>query len=143
MKAYFAKHLPVEGEIEEGDFYVTAPDYKNIRKCEDKSWGTFEMCKKVKLFLCSRDIQVGDILSCVVKGELITAPEPITESQLQYINKDSWYKIIGEISLEATWVKEEDEFDQTEVLRIAKGIGNPVNSEFHVYQIKGPCGHYH
>ena len=124
MKPYFAKYLPEEGEIEKGDFYVTAPDYKNIRKCEDKSWGTFEMCKKVKLFLCSRDIQVGDkiYLSQSKKTEIFKYQRPdgriICESgdEKEYpkeLAKQEFFKVIGEILTRG--IIENKEFTEKEV----------------------------
>ena len=71
MKKYFTKYLPVEGEIQQDNFFLT-PDGR-ISQCKDvleslpqtivnyngESWKEDEL-KRVKLFLCSRDIQVGD-----------------------------------------------------------------------------------
>lgn len=120
---YFTKYLPVEGEIKEGDYYITAPDYINIRKCEDKSWGTFEMCKKVKLFLCSRDIQVGDI---ILHDNNLEARLTATKSTIELIRQrqdPSWvnpqpsFKVIGEVSPETLeWVTEGMEFEEDQVL---------------------------
>ena len=152
MKKYFCKFLPVEGEIKEGDFYITSPDYKIVRKCEDRSWGTFEMCKKVKLFLCSRDIEVGDKAWTTVGSCFDTFKEGY--------DKQYWFKVIGEISSEATWVKEGDEFDEYEEWWWNSSLGSgsmimkKMKEEFDnifknypditiVCKVKGPCGHFH
>lgn len=79
MKKYFAKYLPVDGEIKKGDEYINSeikvgePTYGKIYiglplviemghkgvGYKDKDYFRKYM-RKVKLFLCSRDIQVGD-----------------------------------------------------------------------------------
>ena len=75
MKEYFAKYLPVEGEIKEakfilynGEAYNHIPVFSNFK---DKTFGILEgqthgihipidEAKIAKLFLCSRDIKAGD-----------------------------------------------------------------------------------
>ena len=177
MKQYFAKYLPVEGEIKEGDYYITATDYQKVRKCEDRSWGTFEMCKKVKLFLCSRDIQVGDniwawdssgndnnlvddfgIVLSLEYGGVKVKPKNRTQEYIRY-SKEEVVKVVGEISPDATWFKEGDEFNEEEVQRnhicydnsfgsgdsycFHCGCSTRCLSEDYNYLIKGPCGHFH
>ena len=172
MKKYFAKYLPVEGEIKEGDHF-------------DSVNGELPGSLHTRLFLCSRDIQVGDMAKDL--------NQPLTdfyvdEKNLELIKKGNddfyehmnLYKVIGEISSEATWVKEGDEFDKEETKPVFKpkdvpksqwkeysvvgknhisgqekvvyplshtfGIRTwdiPVNPLTHIYQIKGPCGHFH
>jgi hypothetical protein len=91
MKKYFAKYLPVEGEI-----------------------------KKVKLFLCSRNIEVGDKYyyngteTDICDSEIRL--EQIKEQEEKHGQKR--FKVIGEISPEAIWVKEEDGFDEDDILFI-------------------------
>lgn len=152
MKLHFAKYLPVEGEIKEGDkfllnnkhpagelrtCYWIEDDRLYIDKKEDRGWGFAyrNEAKLTKLFLCSRDIQVGDktnngIIKEVTKNEG-TNPDEI--KLLKYgvffwyvfeqgglgTNKNT-FKIIGEISPDATWVKEGDEFDEDEIEKIYK-----------------------
>jgi hypothetical protein len=88
MKKYFAKYLPVEGEI-----------------------------KKVKLFLCSRNIEVGDKYyyngteTDICDSEIRL--EQIKEQEEKHGQKR--FKVIGEISPEAIWVKEGDEFNEVDV----------------------------
>lgn len=139
MSKYFAKYLPVEGEIKkEGGDWVT--DGKNICKCESHDgvglnctayFGTHDFAnfKLVKLFLCSRDIEL--------KGN--------NTNEYQY-TKDGSYKVIGEISSGAlSYVKEGMEYEHNEVF--LNGIGQNWNSKTplgkHIVKIKGPCGHYH
>ncbi len=60
MKTYFCKFLPVEGEIKEDDRYrVKGTDKVLIANKHFKEIDQ-SLLEKVKLFLCSRDIQVGD-----------------------------------------------------------------------------------
>lgn len=163
MKPYFAKYLPVEGEIEVGDYFVD--EYKQIYKCTKKdnggTWGSgysrsinLKLSKKVKLFLCSRDIQVGDEVTSYISGKKIKA-------NLFPHTHPHFVKVIGEISPDATWVKEGQEFSEEEVKinfeflagkywivcnSLAKNIENEwIASKIGRYtmKIKGPCGHYH
>ncbi len=61
MKTYFAKYLPVEGEIKEDDYYIA---YNEIFKADNKFTSNNSNnpnglgYMKVKLFLCSRDIDL-------------------------------------------------------------------------------------
>lgn len=128
MKKYFAKYLPVEGEIKPGDKFSDNQLGICIRGKENP-WVEWkggitnlvidEDHRKVKLFLCSRDIQVGDKVKT----------EGIEDRELKYIDKTGTlfftngddceptvcFKVIGEISPEATWIKEGDEFDGYEI----------------------------
>lgn len=99
-KEYFAKYLPVEGEIKEGDKFIhTELNEKGIYTAINIDANFIDSvrgegdefsdpvvpiryCKKVKLFLCSRD------------------------------NPD---EIIGEVSEDAKWVKEDMEFSQEDI----------------------------
>ena len=109
MKPYIAIYLPIEGEIKDGDL---------IRNKEGQvfkaSWIVKEQTtKKVKLFLCSRDIQVGDNARSVGSPNLDSIIND-TDLMLQE-TYNCFFKVIGEISSKATWVKEGDEFDKEEV----------------------------
>jgi hypothetical protein len=63
------------------------------------------------LFLCSRDIQVGDktINSNTGKEEEYTE---YLKTYFKTATSNPHFKVIGEISPEAVWVKEGDEFDE-------------------------------
>lgn len=125
MKKYFAKYLPVEGEIKEGDkfwmknvkrenslfkrikphpeYAVLEEDGEHLtaKKINSELAMTvyLKQCTKIELFLCSKE------------GFL-------------YDNEDK-YKVIGEISKEAIWVKEGDKFDKEEL------AFHPKNYTFH------------
>lgn len=140
MKKYFTKYLPVEREIKEGDKVLHKGEILTTSSYD--SWFTkwdfveksiapvdYETPKLLKLFLCSRDIQVGD----KVVTEL-----PIPELNINEFDKGTvislgtrgfnvksenitthWgayhtIKIIGEISTEAIWA-EGMKFDENEV----------------------------
>lgn len=140
MKRYFAKYLPVEGEIKMGDKII----HGNVQLKEGWNWGYHDinneedvahftkikelmenskhpfpkqvMTKIVKLFLCSRDIQVGDVVhypgfDLPFKVCNKESDEDIQWGFLKDV-KEKHFKIIGEISPEAIWVKEGDEFDE-------------------------------
>lgn len=103
MKKYFAKYLPVEGEIKfPANIYCLSEGLRlNCQSmvCPD--------CRLAKLFLCSRDIKVGD--------KVRSDKEPHIEYELNDGNNRALlFKVIGEISPEATWVKEGDDFDEDE-----------------------------
>lgn len=152
-KPYFAKYLPIEGEIKVGEKYInlvfglTEP-YKeggehkgNYSTCEDRVVETrtkyqnndmafngskHSMKKKVKLFLCTRAIQVGDKIKFQAgnewfEDEVINILESLPERyalknpDLSWISKELAFKVIGEISEGAIWVKEGMEFDEEDL----------------------------
>lgn len=152
MKKYFAKYLPVEGKIKEGEPYLNKgvlffadpvfdegnnPNNSNPRITN----------KKAVLFLCSREIQVGDEITWIGTGGSPQTPfgtkmkhdTPLTSG----IMHENWIKVIGEISPEATWVKEGDEFDLKDFNPISAANiqhNKPITDSI---RIKGPCGHFH
>lgn len=155
-KPYFAKYLPVEGEIKEGDKFFDYSIYKEgrLRTCytkPSKEINSGGECKKVKFLLCSRDIKVGDKVHFINAHEMTFEWNEMHEEG--YL-KERYYRVIGEISPEATWVKEGDEFDEDDwryVANIWDGAANnailnknhaPFPDPYYV-QIKGPCGHFH
>lgn len=140
MKTYFAKYLPVEEEIKEGDWIIFTNllgervPIQWLGGGDEKSrQSMFAYAKKVKMFLCTRDIQVGDkvlhlpdtnpeltfevmkIEDGVAWIKYLTHPEGkfIGDEREWLVN--SLFKVIGEVSPEAIWVKEGDEFDKEEV----------------------------
>lgn len=109
MKTYFTKYLPVEGEIKEGDkvfntfgeIVVTSDGHKYI-----KEW------KLAKLFLCSRDIQIGDKVE--ISDSLSKYWDLESENDVRIAKDKGFYKVIGEVSPEATWITEGMEFDRND-----------------------------
>ncbi len=213
---YFAKYLPVEGEIKEEDyveidkfelvdgklqkvgrwvlpmlFFLTPQFGTEPLSLEDtvKNLKEGANCKKVKLFLCSKDIQVGDKdvyvepqavenyqkglrfevvnLELLEKDYLIAdikyLANPTKPSSVGHVREwpcDAIWKVIGEISSKATWIKEGDGFDEYQIW--AKNI--PFFGDRHVMiqphawsqerteeqgwseeiiKLKGPCGYFH
>ena len=174
MKKYFAKYLPVEGEIKEGDkakekysinpkiVNVIAVNVDGLVNCEGQDlWYAPEALQKVKLFLCSRDIAVGDKVYEELADGTYGEEFEWTEEINKYNSTDCVFKVIGEISPEATWVKEGDEFDEDELGIKEIDINNEdiwTEWDFQdkgweenlkkglvsiLVQIKGPCGHFH
>ena len=151
MKKYFAKYLPVEGEIKEGDVALNKQGYglSRVGKKVEGSIAEFEMhtmrpyesdvtpgkmCtrtsnsykqyeQKVKLFLCSRDIQADDELyypegvEDKIRKEYNRYSDGNETYEQWFLGSIKWIlslgvcKVIGQISPEATWVKEGDEFN--------------------------------
>jgi hypothetical protein len=134
---YFAKYLPVEGEIKKGDYYRShAIDAEGIYKAgEDDKYGNGNKLPtqasegryktKVKLFLCSRDIiKVGDLYFNKDYNYFKTCfeiPNDAVCGNIIYFDDTSLFdyvkdciKVIGEISPEAVWIKEGDEFEEYE-----------------------------
>ena len=163
MKKYFAKDLLIPKRIiQEGDLIEHSTTHNRMIATKDMGLGFLTInteWQAVKLFLCSRDIQVGDIVQT----------EGIEEREVKFIAKDGTlfftngddcnpefcFKVIGEISLEATWVKEGDEFDEDDWRITATVFGDYVELEKSALndtnldrsglkiEIKGPCGHFH
>lgn len=125
QKPYFTKYLPVEGEIKEGDSVAFNGDTTNVFKIGPKVTVLLEKDKKVKLFLCSRDIQVGDkftqkgidMLHPTARFTCIgfTKDGDIKDDDNHAYAAATVYKVIGEVSPEAIWVKEGMEFEESEV----------------------------
>ncbi len=148
MKKYFAKYLPVEGEIKEGvkvlfqgikiytvngqeDFsghWFLGDEYVNEMLEPEFNGYNERQITPVKLFLCSKDIQVGDKVywsdpegltsqfNTVIESteDIIFMSEP-ESSEIEAMPQEV-IKIIGEISPQAIWVKEGDEFDESNLL---------------------------
>lgn len=124
-KPYFAKYLPVEGEIKEGDkclMYLGSNYLLPTIQTYDGVSHLGKEDKLMKFFLCSRDIQVGskftwgniktrieDVVEHILKdGRIIDSSGTYHTIEDTFLEFD--FKVIGEISPEATWVEEGDEF---------------------------------
>jgi nitrogen regulatory protein PII-like uncharacterized protein len=164
MKKYFTKYLPVEGKIDENeikDTWLITPKglatfelrvhkdintlTNKIRVHNGKTYVDFldTEVKLAKLFLCSRDIQVGD------KYFEHTQVKPDRYEEFVAQEDDSIensFKIIGEISPDAIWVTEGMEFDEDEVKESYIITNDKRSSSYnlHWYRIKCPtCKTYH
>lgn len=159
MKTHFAKYLPVEGEIKEGDYWQH-PKGPVFPWTEAYARGPIStgLMKKVKLFLCSRDIKVGDGIKTKCKEEWLDAkvlelpPEYSDYANYRIVcgSMESYslgmytIKIIGEISPEATWVKEGDQFDEGEWQYSGRLVDkSPPFGNRKEVEIKGQCGRFH
>lgn len=120
-KPYFAKFLPVEGEIKPGDwFHVSGPHegfYQNTSAITVVELDGYIM-EKVKLFLCSNELRLGKAYDAgwceVVKIFDSVANVEYPDCKLSR-PKEALLSVIGEISPKATWVKEGDEFEESEI----------------------------
>lgn len=175
MSKYFAKYLPVEGEIKGWCRYKPTGNifYQQFgnNAMYDKPNGKLQYTtsdtiayEKIQLFLCSRDIQVGnnikggkgmnmDLYVNLVNGKMTyhvieqQGPSKGHYSPIAY-SPESFpeaLKVIGPISPEATWVTEGMEFDKSDVKGYPKGteLSGITDSSPNTYRIKGPCGHFH
>lgn len=144
------------------------PQKKYFAKCFDN---------QVKLFLCSRDIQIGDrvqvdVLLNGVYNEFVFEKECVENGirvqqftgvgvYVHYPDSDegNLFKVIGEISPNAKWVKEGDEFDEDDyywklfprhthdedgyTIWLDEDDLPDLNRKIPIYNVKGPCGHFH
>jgi hypothetical protein len=111
----FAKWIPVDEEIVDGDFWI----YKGyamspVQQKEDpfpQDSGQ-KVRQKVKLFLCTRDFSVGDII--MEDGNFIPFEwTRMMDSSLPF--GDELFKVLGEISPKALiYVREGQEFNEGE-----------------------------
>lgn len=168
MKPYFAKYLPVEGEIKDGQMGISI---NNALYTHAEHLGK-EYGKPVKLFLCSRDIQVGDTVHYLYDYDIEWVVDKVFKTTFKSGSTECplnvFYKVIGEISPEAKWVKEGDEFDEEEtawryepeydgpefyllkdypiwkkLIKERRGNLRDIKYFPKCIGIKGPCGHFH
>jgi hypothetical protein len=151
MKTYFAKYLPVEGEIKEGDYFIRSKCNTIMHAGDISITEKANLLKypKAKLFLCSRDIQVGDrvwnqdsgygeVKEIDIEGETLGVKYDLQDYEVE---EDFKYivKVIGEISPEAKWVKEGDEFDEGEVFNSPAPLWITGIGYQDFIQVKCPC----
>lgn len=144
MSTYFAKFLPVEGEIKEGDYCYDKyfgfgkaimdgelcfhiPREGNIGSITTPISRNLDDKRPYKLFLCSRDIQSGDKAYQEFGDKTISEeydfPKVFDNWTWAYKNSvpnhtvhiDNLFKVIGEISKDAIWVKEGDELNEEQI----------------------------
>ncbi len=132
QKPFYAKFLPVNKKIEIGDWVIypleiTVP----IQYLGGDLIGT-EI--PVKLFICSRDISVGDKVIYIKTGEervvmeaSFDAPEFGNNWCTPDAAKSKHTKVIGKLSEKSSWVKEGDEFEESQ-LQIENNIVTIVSS---------------
>lgn len=164
---YFTKHLPVEGEMKEGDKYLHEDgSIMNWTKLtgDPKKWVGLQ---KVKLFLCSRDIKMGD--KVYYKGNIHRVIHKEEKSDWLFIDPDpgpsidpkELTKVIGEISPDAlSFVKEGMEFGEREIRVVSRykeenrpkvimdmksfySLDLKLEIDTFFIQVKGPCAHFH
>jgi hypothetical protein len=104
---------------------------------------------KNKLYLCSSDIGIGDNVIDVYGKEFVVSVirksldgRVMVGDEETIIFLESVFKLISQISREATWVKEGDIFREDELLQQGFGV-NITPSPNGFMRIKGPCGHFH
>lgn len=171
-KPYFAKWIAVEGEIKEGSIVKTMGEHMQPYK-EGEMPSNKAAYQLYKLFLCSRDIQVGDKIratypstegfdvECLRSDEDKSHPHWVVKGQdeKEYFYEDfASFKVVGEISPNAGWVKEGDEFDEYEEWWWNPEVRRPVMKRLKeewdkkigiegklivVCKVKGPFGHFH
>ena len=206
MKKYFTKYIPVEEKIKEGDKFIAdalskdeSPDICIAGLNVDLHLiNNLKKYPKVELFLCSRDVQVGDEFNNTEIPNKVYTADIIDEKFIECykhdccVPKQYCYKVIGSISPDAIWVEENDEFDENEIRRLTEikniendfGEASPngwisypiekvletywndepdyfshkimsttcwkdapeevqVEVSYNIFEIKGPCGHFH
>ncbi len=125
-KLYFAKYLPVEGEIKEGDWFWSTPEVQGKKLWQNTSAISVTSnilsgyhLQKIKLFLCSRDIQIGDkyLEHTQVRPDRYSEFTADDETFFYEPNRiENAFKVAGPVSEGAlTFVKEGDEFDKDEI----------------------------
>lgn len=127
---YFAKLLPVSGEIKREDLWISQDGL--IHKADND----IPCQARVAMYLCSADVIVGDrvhsflghpenwmktdyeVAGCNLTENFIYIAEPgWTNPQLIRSSHRHWLfgKLIGLISPGAVWVKEGDEFEDEDI----------------------------
>lgn len=147
MKKYFTKYLSVEGKIKQGD----KAQYKTGEIISYDVELNTDNLKKVELFLCTKDIKEGDKIRLGSNGNTHSIAD-----KHNYFKNLGAFKVIGKISKDATWVKEGDEFDKSEIkilfscrkgeecdLFYGEQICNALHNIASDIFIKGSCKHFH
>jgi hypothetical protein len=95
-----------------------------------------------KMMLISRDIQIGDKVQVFINNEWKYC-NLYHQEEVNEWKEDNAFKVIGEISNQATWIVEGDEFELKHFNPLSAADIEHKGSTKQVVRIKGPCGHYH
>lgn len=188
MSKYFAKYLPVEGDVRSikfiqyqdkiwGKHNISSnfPDKLFIIPIGGEGIGTsafISECKGVEMFLCSRDIKVGDKVinpDTLIEEELTQEIWDYFHATQSMWKSQPYFKVVGKISPDALpYVKECQEFDEDQIMgvwyepydgddyipikdfadfvrkqNLKRREGYKIKTKDCLYAIKGPCGHFH
>lgn len=160
-KKYFTCYIPVEAELKVGDSLLVNGENEliiEIRMRDTPQYRTksaWYTSQKIKLLLCSSEVKVGDIIKSLGHDNIWRDYTVIKDGdnmwfilELGHHPSDYWtalkntkyhFKVIGEVTPDAKWVKEGDEFDENDISRCFYGEVCPGGK----VKIKGPCGHFH
>ena len=152
---YFAKYIPdkngnfilIKRAIGSGIFPIKRDKIIVIPNELEYLLKDFETSERFKLCLCSKDIRVGDKVRMETGEELITYYKEgcgdtlYTKGKYElevFIDRD--FKVIGEISPGATWVKEGMEFSEDDIQHVfLHGL-----DDIGIFEIKCPtCKTFH
>lgn len=162
MRKYFTKYLPVEGEIFQnnqflfkGNLYKAGQiDQDRIEDFNHDKTFPLSQCKKVKLFLCTSEIKVGDeVMDFYFNKGIFTEEEERPEWIIVTYNgittsedRKNTFKVVGEVSTDAVWVTDRMEFNEHEVRLmndLSHSLGNPPKAITY-YRILCPtCKTFH
>lgn len=155
MSSYTTKWLPVEGEIKKEDYYFFKNEPSNILQRTTSRDLTLlqNNLQKVKLFLISYDIKIGDLAFVPNEEEAGTVSDG---EDLKYWKSKNSYKMIGEISPDAlSYVKANEKYNKEDLCSfLAAGFGSGTQKHVLPFEEKegqnklyvgvlGPCGHFH
>jgi len=167
MKKYFAKFLPIKGKPLEGGWAFCTHEEPNLGSYSlihliGKEWEFYKAqngwypAEKAKLFLCSKDIKPGDKVYELYKDGRISKEFEWTWAMDSCLHSEGVFKVIGEISQEASWIKEMDEIDENKIriiytcekgsecdMHFGKQVCTAPHEIIDTIKIKGPCGHFH
>lgn len=181
MKKYFCKFLPVEGDSDFVQCWGKAickrsPSNSALYHLIDNPEGEGPVTdwevktipdgfKHVKLFLCSRDLKIGDKIDCSYSledgasfrkiGEVIPDEYPNVAFTLktvdnfyesgfgkEFIPKEYAFKVIGEISPEAIWVTENMEFSEEDLQVVYKDWRYSQRGSYIPFVVPLPTHHH-
>lgn len=148
MKTIIAKYLPVEGKIKVGDKVIWPNGYIS-EAIEDKNGKTvlpFDLAtmpkgisfeeykgkqKHAQLFAVTQDIEIGDE---VINPITFEKHKFLRKNDRNYIKNDcktlGCYKVLGELTLNAIWVKNGDEIEIEEIYFDKNGLFlPPINND--------------
>ena len=150
---YFTKYLPIPGEIKDGNYGINSAGSIGqylLNNSESKK------DQKVQLFLCSRDIKVGDkFYSNQIDNGIDMRASSIKDGYVYNgspyrFKLESCYKTIGLVSLLAIWVNEGDKLIKDQIKHRAgfipfyppystKSFRKIAQGEYQYIRIKCPC----